>query len=284
MTRRDVSKIRGVVLREIVSPQHALDMFGSAPSECLGSHSVTIGTERQPCQMLNLCLCISVCYGLRMATPGRFNAAVATALRDARTARGLTIDDLVRTSGMVRATVLRYLNNQREIPISALYTLAGALGVEAHAMVAAAEAACVIDTEDENRTPPPPIEVARRIRLLITAQARGRGSSDGYAEVSTALADRGVVLTRETWAGLLAGNETEAASTVLQDLAEVLGVDPVYLRGSRADSRVEAIDAQLEFARAAHDAGIDAIAARAISDVTAQTLRAVTAELDAART
>ncbi|MBF4563947.1 helix-turn-helix transcriptional regulator [Plantibacter sp. VKM Ac-2876] len=219
-----------------------------------------------------------------MATPGRFNAAVATALRDARTARGVTIDDLVRTSGMVRATVLRYLNNQREIPISALYTLAGALGVEAHAMVAAAETACMVDAEDENRTPPPPIEVARRIRLLVTAQSRGRGSLDGYAEVSTALADRGVVMTRETWAGLLAGNETEAPSTVLQDLAEVLGVDPVYLRGSRADSRVDAIDAQLEFARAAHDAGIDAIAARAISDVSAQTLRAVTAELDAART
>jgi len=77
-----------------------------------------------------------------MDTALDFNDAVAAELRRQRAARGLTIDEVARRAGMVRTTVLRYLNGKRAIPIGALYGLSEALSVEAHRVVASAEASC----------------------------------------------------------------------------------------------------------------------------------------------
>ena len=66
-----------------------------------------------------------------MVTIGNeFNDAVAAELRAERGAKRLTVDQLANNAGMVKGTLLRYLNGQREIPIPALYHISKALGVE----------------------------------------------------------------------------------------------------------------------------------------------------------
>jgi len=59
----------------------------------------------------------------------RFSAAVAAELRAERAAQNLTIQDLVERSGLVKVTLLRYLNAQRDIPVPALFAIANGLGV-----------------------------------------------------------------------------------------------------------------------------------------------------------
>ncbi|MDR5699384.1 helix-turn-helix domain-containing protein [Agromyces aerolatus] len=58
-----------------------------------------------------------------------FNGAVAFELRVARQDSGLTIEEMVHRSALNRSTMLRYLYNQRAIPIPALYQIAHALQV-----------------------------------------------------------------------------------------------------------------------------------------------------------
>ncbi|MDR0593713.1 MAG: helix-turn-helix transcriptional regulator [Bifidobacteriaceae bacterium] len=65
----------------------------------------------------------------------QFNAAVAAELRAERAARQLTIRDVVSRSGLPEITVIRYLNDQRAIPVPALYAISQALGVEPGAML-----------------------------------------------------------------------------------------------------------------------------------------------------
>jgi len=122
-----------------------------------------------------------------MDTALDFNDAVAAELRRQRAARGFTIDEVARRAGMVRTTVLRYLNGKRAIPIGALYGLSGALSVEAHRVVAAAEASCaamsaadglpVVGTAD-------PAEPELRRGLLIQGRLQGRASARDHARIA----------------------------------------------------------------------------------------------------
>lgn len=56
-----------------------------------------------------------------------FNSAVAFELRIARQAAGHTIEELVQRSQLNRSTMLRYLYNQRMMPLPALYQISMAL-------------------------------------------------------------------------------------------------------------------------------------------------------------
>lgn len=60
-----------------------------------------------------------------------YNAAVAAELRAERAARQMTVEELAQSAGMVKGTLLRYLNAQRPIPIPALYSICIALKVDA---------------------------------------------------------------------------------------------------------------------------------------------------------
>lgn len=63
-------------------------------------------------------------------TDQEFNSAVAAILRGYRGQERVTIDQLAERAGMVRGTLLRYLNGQRDIPIPALRAISTALGVD----------------------------------------------------------------------------------------------------------------------------------------------------------
>lgn len=61
------------------------------------------------------------------------NAAVAAVLNGERAAQGMTFDDLARTSGLSKSTLLRLLGSnlekRRDIDVAQLYSLAVALGM-----------------------------------------------------------------------------------------------------------------------------------------------------------
>jgi len=128
-----------------------------------------------------------------MDTALDFNDAVAAELRRQRAARGLTIDEVARRAGMVRTTVLRYLNGKRAIPIGALYGLSGALSVEAHRVVAAAEASFaamsaadgipVVGATDS-------VEPMLRPGHIVRLRSQGRASTHDYARIAPTLTAR----------------------------------------------------------------------------------------------
>ncbi|MBD8103841.1 hypothetical protein PlfCFBP13513_15165 [Plantibacter flavus] len=122
-----------------------------------------------------------------------FNDAVAAELRRQRAARGLTIDEVARRAGMVRTTVLRYLNGKRAIPIGALYGLSGALSVEAHRVVAAAETLCAVMPASGGIPAvgaSDSVEPELRPGHVVRARSRGRVSTHDYARIAPTLAAR----------------------------------------------------------------------------------------------
>ena len=74
-----------------------------------------------------------------------FNKLVAMELRLERERKRMTIEQLVRTSDMNRSTLLRYLYNERAMPVPALYRIAGALSVEPYELMARASARLAIE-------------------------------------------------------------------------------------------------------------------------------------------
>jgi len=168
-----------------------------------------------------------------MDTAPDFNDAVAAELRRQRLAQGLTIDEVARRAGMVRTTVLRYLNGKRAIPIGALYGLSAALCVEAHRVVAAAEASCAavsaaeglpaVSTTDSTET-----EV--RPGLLIRVRSHVRTSTRDHALVAP-------TLTARSPAGVGAGGG---------DLTSHLGTDSTPARAATSDERSRRIGPRRE--------------------------------------
>ena len=128
---------------------------------------------------------MQLCYGDQMDTALDFNDAVAAELRRQRTAQGLTIDEVARRAEMVRTTVLRYLNGKRAIPIGALYGLSAALCVEAHRVVAAAEASCaVVSPADAHSAEDTPDSAGAEVWLgrLNPVRSQGKTSTRDHGQ------------------------------------------------------------------------------------------------------
>ena len=70
-----------------------------------------------------------------------FNAAVAAELRAKRGRTKMTIDTIVRATGLSKSAVLNYLNAKRDIPMPAFHALASALGVSPSAVMELADRA-----------------------------------------------------------------------------------------------------------------------------------------------
>jgi len=68
-----------------------------------------------------------------------FATAVAAELRAQRGRARVTVDALAERTGLAKSTVLNYLNNRRDIPMSAFLDLCTALDVNPREIFAAAE-------------------------------------------------------------------------------------------------------------------------------------------------
>jgi transcriptional regulator with XRE-family HTH domain len=74
-----------------------------------------------------------------------FNRLVATELRLERERKRMTIEQLVRSSDMNRSTLLRYLYNERAMPVPALFRISNALSVEPYELMARASARLAVE-------------------------------------------------------------------------------------------------------------------------------------------
>ncbi len=70
-----------------------------------------------------------------------FSQLVAAELRAERGRKKITIDSLVKATGVSKSAVLNYLNGKRDAPTSALVALARALSVDPHELFIRAERA-----------------------------------------------------------------------------------------------------------------------------------------------
>jgi transcriptional regulator with XRE-family HTH domain len=226
-----------------------------------------------------------------METSGtEFNRCLMTELRAERSMRNVTVKQLAERAGIFHGTLLRYLNNHRDMPVPVLYDVAMALDVDPAALVDRAAARLAAESrapsgqltfdEADGADEPDPSEVGRRIALLVSVLARGRGSAHGYKEIAPLLLERGVRFSQEEWAELLEGSAVRAPGRrSLEAIADVLGIDGVYLTGAVGDPEVVRIEAQLDFLRALHESKVEGLAARGSDDITPETLRAITSSL-----
>lgn len=227
-----------------------------------------------------------------MESPGsEFNRCLMTELRAERSMRNMTVKQLAEKAGIFHGTLLRYLNNHRDMPVPVLYDVAVALDIDPGVLIDRAAARLAAESarpapaqlsfaEPTDRQEPGPREIGRRIALLVAVLARGRGSEHGYREIAPLLLQRGVRFGQGDWSQLIEGRSTVLPSRAsLEAIADVLGTEAVYLTGASGDPEVVRIDAQLEFLRALHESKVEGLAARGSDDITPETLRAITNSL-----
>lgn len=123
--------------------------------------------------------------------------------------------------------------------------------------------------------------LARRLNLLLDVAADERGAPLTFLELKKELADRGVGLSRARWSYMKDGTGRLVSDPqLLAAISEVFGVDPAYLLGDRGAELPELIDSKLEFLKALRAAKVKSFAARALGEVSPETLRAITEYLN----
>ncbi|WP_192841601.1 hypothetical protein [Arthrobacter sp. ERGS1:01] len=119
--------------------------------------------------------------------------------------------------------------------------------------------------------------LARRLNLLLDVVVAERGSPMTFLELQQKLAERGVALSRGRWQYMKDGTDRLVTDPkLLTAISEVFGVDPAYLLGDEDSGLPEQIDSRLEFLKALRAAKVKSFAARALGEVSPETLRAIT--------
>ena len=122
--------------------------------------------------------------------------------------------------------------------------------------------------------------LARKIDLLLDVMVTADGRPYEFQDIQTALAEKGVKLSRTRWHHIKAGDATvRQPPEVLTALAEFFQVNPDYLLNS--DGAVpERIQHELELLAAMRRAKVKEFATRTLADVDNETLDAIAALLD----
>ena len=122
--------------------------------------------------------------------------------------------------------------------------------------------------------------LARKIDLLLDVMVTADGRPYEFQDIHTALAEKGVKLSRTRWHHIKAGDATvRQPPEVLTALAEFFQVNPDYLLNS--DGGVpERIQHELELLAAMRRAKVKEFATRTLADVDNETLDAIAALLD----
>ncbi|PYI65726.1 hypothetical protein CVV68_16925 [Arthrobacter livingstonensis] len=138
------------------------------------------------------------------------------------------------------------------------------------------------DNENEAESAPSAQHLlARRLNLLLDVAAEERGEPLTFLELKEELAARGVGLSRARWSYMKDGTgHLVSDPELLAAISEVFGVDPDYLLGSQGPELPELIDSRLEFLKALRAAKVKSFAARALGEVSPETLRVITEYLN----
>ncbi|MFD2362739.1 MULTISPECIES: hypothetical protein [unclassified Arthrobacter] len=126
-------------------------------------------------------------------------------------------------------------------------------------------------------------ELARRLRVLLDVVVAEGGRPYEFADIQSALAARGVKLSRARWYYMRDGDGPLVTDAVLLEaLAEFFGVPAAYLTdpGSEMPARVEA---QLELLRVMRKNQVKSFALRALGEVyDAESVRSLARLIDTA--
>ena len=138
------------------------------------------------------------------------------------------------------------------------------------------------DIENEREQVPSGQQIlSRRINLLLDVAAEERGKPLTFLELKKELAERGVGLSRARWSYMKDGTGRLVSDPqLLTAISEVFGVDPGYLMSDTGTELPELIDSKLEFLKALRAAKVKSFAARALGEVSPETLRAITEYLN----
>jgi len=122
-------------------------------------------------------------------------------------------------------------------------------------------------------------ELARKITLLLDVVVAEGNTPHTYKDIATALTAKGLSLSRARWAYMLSGAGPLVTDPgLLTGIAEFFRIPAEYLLGSD-DDIPERVDSQLAFVRQLRANRVVDFAARTLSDVSPETLRAITALL-----
>mgnify|MGYP000694312643 CR=1 FL=1 len=122
--------------------------------------------------------------------------------------------------------------------------------------------------------------LARKIDLLLDVVQTSEGKPFEFQDIQSALAEKGIKLSRTRWHHMKSGDATVRQPTeVVTGLAEFFQVNPSYLLD--ADGEVpERIQSELELLAAMRRAKVREFATRTLSEVDNETLDAIAALLD----
>lgn len=122
--------------------------------------------------------------------------------------------------------------------------------------------------------------LARKVDLLLDVVVTAEGKPYEFQDIQSALAEKGVKLSRTRWHHLKSGDATVRQPTeVVTALAEFFEINPDYLL--KSDGEVpERIQHELELLAAMRRAKVKEFATRTLAEVDNETLDAIAALLD----
>ena len=122
--------------------------------------------------------------------------------------------------------------------------------------------------------------LARKIDLLLDVVVTTEGKPYEFHDIQSALAEKGVKLSRTRWHHMKSGDATVRQPTeVVTALAEFFEINPDYLL--KSDGEVpERIQHELELLAAMRRAKVKEFATRTLAEVDNETLDAIAALLD----
>ena len=122
--------------------------------------------------------------------------------------------------------------------------------------------------------------LARKIDLLLDVMVSADGKPYEFQDIQTALAEKGVKLSRTRWHHIKTGDTTvRQPAEVISALADFFQVNPDYLLDSNGVVP-ERIQHELELLAAMRRAKVKEFATRTLADVDNETLDAIAALLD----
>ena len=118
-------------------------------------------------------------------------------------------------------------------------------------------------------------ELSRRLEILLDVVVAEGGEPYKFSEIQTALANKGVSLSRARWFYMKEGTGANVTDrNLLTALAEFFGVPPAYLLDSDPELPAR-VEAQLQLLKAMRIAEVKSFAARALGDLSPEATEAI---------
>lgn len=198
---------------------------------------------------------------------------MARAVAQLRDEAGITNEELWQGAKMSRSYYYERMGGRAAFDANDFDLLASALGTHPHEISRIAAASSNSSAEATLRVDRK--ELAGRVKRLLESPIPS-GESFNQSSFLASLDDRGLSGSASEWAEIIEPtSDGPVRLRLLEALSAYCDVPLAFLSDFEDDSALDATDAQLEFRQALRESGADAIAARAVGDVSPAALRAI---------